>query len=138
MLIRGFLGLSRSRRNGVVVAVATTAVARILVWSLPYRHIRRLVETGHRVARDAPDRTPERIAWEVSQASRIVPSATCLVQALAAEWLIRRTGAPVELRIGVANDRERGFHAHAWLESEGRVILGANGKDGFVPFEYSA
>jgi hypothetical protein len=52
---------------------------------------------------------------------------TCLVQALTLKYL-----APeVHLRIGVNN--AKGFEAHAWVEYEGKVILGDLPDFGFVP-----
>ncbi|MSR22793.1 MAG: lasso peptide biosynthesis B2 protein [Gemmatimonadetes bacterium] len=62
---------------------------------------------------------------DVARAARVVPGATCLVQALAAEWPIRRGGAAASLRFGVAKG-DGGLDAHAWLESGGRVLLGGD------------
>lgn len=52
---------------------------------------------------------------------------TCLVQALALKYLAPET----HLRIGVAN--HQGFEAHAWIEYEGKVILGDVPHFAFVP-----
>lgn len=54
--------------------------------------------------------------------STYVPKATCLVQALAAQLLLTRHGHMADLQIGVS--QAKGFEAHAWLEFEGRVVLG--------------
>ena len=48
----------------------------------------------------------------------------CLPRALTAYVLCRQRGYPVELRLGVALDGETSFEAHAWVESEGRIVLG--------------
>jgi hypothetical protein len=79
-----------------------------------------------------PPATAERIARDVERAARLVPRATCLVQALAGVWLIARTGAPVALQVGVAFGA-RGLEAHAWLESGERVILGGDEAARFAP-----
>ena len=60
----------------------------------------------------------------VRTVSRFVPQATCLTQALAASLLIRYDGQESELKIGVAKDDRSRLIAHAWLEMDGRIILG--------------
>jgi hypothetical protein len=46
------------------------------------------------------------------------------VRALASEYVLGRLGYPCELKIGVAKGAAGEFAAHAWLESEGRVVIG--------------
>ncbi len=58
-------------------------------------------------------------------AGRNVPRATCLVRAMAGQALLARYGHPTDLRIGVLKDQsEKRVKAHAWLESQGLVLLG--------------
>ena len=66
----------------------------------------------------------QRIAWAVRAASKGVPHATCLTQALAAQVLFVRHQYAVDLRIGVAKGEAGGLEAHAWLEHGGRVVVG--------------
>jgi hypothetical protein len=61
----------------------------------------------------------------------VVPRATCLAQAIAARWLLPRTGNDVVVWIGVAAPGPD-FEAHAWVESGGDVILGGR-PDRFAP-----
>lgn len=68
---------------------------------------------------------PDQIATAVRRASRVIPAATCLPQALAARVMLARRGQASELRIGVARDAQGALQAHAWVEVEGRVIIGA-------------
>jgi hypothetical protein len=65
-----------------------------------------------------------RIAWAVSVASRYVPAATCLPQALAVRMLFKQQGYPARLYIGVAKGERGQLEAHAWVESEGRIVVG--------------
>ncbi len=62
------------------------------------------------------------LCYHVSLMSAYVPKATCLVQALAAQVLLTKHGHTADLQIGVS--QAKGFEAHAWLEFEGRVVLG--------------
>ncbi len=92
---------------------------------LPFRHVRALVTFAGRPSRP-PGSGPsiERVAAAVTIVSRYVPRATCLTQALAAELLLRRAGYPVYLRLGAARGPDERFEAHAWVECDGRVVIG--------------
>jgi hypothetical protein len=67
----------------------------------------------------------ERAAYCVELASRLYPlRATCLKKAVALYALLSRKGFDVQLVIGAARQGER-LDAHAWLEHQGQIILGA-------------
>jgi Transglutaminase-like superfamily len=68
-----------------------------------------------------------RIPWAIAAAANRFPWATCLVQALAADVLLRRAGLTCELRIGVrvSSNRSQPLEAHAWIECDGAVAIGA-------------
>lgn len=77
---------------------------------------------------------PDRIVWAVEAAGRAIPGMkNCLVQAVAAEAMLTRTGHPCELRIGAAKNRPGQLIAHAWLESAGRVLIGEFELDRYTP-----
>ena len=88
-----------------------------------------LPETGAEVSR----LSVERIGWAVALVSRWVPKATCLTQAFAAQILLTRQGYPASLRIGVAKGEGGQFEAHAWVETQGRVVLGGPQLARFTP-----
>ena len=99
------------------------AVARLATWILPFPRARRLLAPSS-TRRPNPGLTPERIHWAIGVARRLVPAATCLPQALAAEALLAMGGHPAELQIGVRKTEADGFEAHAWVESSGRIVVG--------------
>jgi hypothetical protein len=66
-----------------------------------------------------------RIIWAVETASRHIPKCACLTVALTAQVLLSRHGQKSDLRIGVVKGAEKNLEAHAWLESEGRILVGA-------------
>src|SRR3989454_5046609 len=114
-----FLRLTPADRLLLAQSVVLLGAARLGLWLLPLTVVRRLL------ARTAPTpsgalATPERIAWAVALARRVVPRASCLPQALAAEALLTRGGRRVELRIGVVTTERGRLVAHAWVESGGR------------------
>ena len=49
---------------------------------------------------------------------------SCLTQALGGHFLLSRHGYQTHLRIGVQIDDKGKLHAHAWVESDGAVIIG--------------
>jgi hypothetical protein len=101
-------------------------VARVALWLVPPRWVLRW--GGLRVQDALPaegDPTPSdrararALATAVDRASRRVPGgSTCLCQALALSWMLRRRGFRPALRIGVARRRGR-LAAHAWVEGAG-------------------
>lgn len=73
------------------------------------------------------------IAWLVETAGRYCPTGTsCLKEALVLSRLLARRGIPATLRIGVGRHADV-FAAHAWLEHDGRVILGNRDLGSYTP-----
>jgi hypothetical protein len=126
--------LPATQRRELLRALVLLWAVRLGLWMLPFDTLRRLLAAEQVVPR--PDRpaepTERRVAWAVLAASRYVPRPTCLAQALAAQALLRRQGLPSQLRIGVAR-QEDGLEAHAWLESQGRVVIGGGDLSRYVP-----
>jgi hypothetical protein len=70
----------------------------------------------------------DKVRWAIAGvAARFRGSATCLVQALAARAILRRRSIASELCFGVRVRRDSAspFQAHAWVECEGAVAIGA-------------
>jgi hypothetical protein len=110
-----------------VTTLSLVVAIRVGLWLLPLQTVRRglarIVRASPRSTLDGEARL-DRIAWAVKAASRYVPEATCLTQALAAQVLVERAGLPSRVCLGVALDQGESFRAHAWLESEGRIVVG--------------
>jgi hypothetical protein len=117
-----FRRLSPADRKLAFAAIALLAAVRIAVWLLPYQRVMRLVKNSSMRRSVHGKCTPREVAWAVRLASRYVPGATCLPQALTTYILLGRYGNPSCLRIGVAAAPK--FEAHAWVECEGNVVIG--------------
>jgi hypothetical protein len=63
-------------------------------------------------------------SWAITHASRLVPGASCLTQALSLQVLLGQRGLGSRLCIGVRKSQAKGFEAHAWVESGGRILIG--------------
>jgi hypothetical protein len=129
-MLRKFAGYSAVERRLVVKAWCTLIAVRTLLWVAPYRWIEARVMTPPAATPDAA--APAAIALAVTRASKLVPFATCLTQALAGGFLIRRAGAHAIIHFGVAKG-DTGFKAHAWLESDGRILIGGREAAAFLP-----
>jgi hypothetical protein len=131
-----FLRLPSGDRRLLVTATVLLAAIRLGLALLPYRKLRGLVDRLARVSPRhylAPPALPDRIAWAVTRASRAVPGATCLTQALAASVLLERRGHPARVRVGIGRAEGAALFAHAWVESEGRVVLGGTDLARYTP-----
>lgn len=77
--------------------------------------------------------TITQLAWLVTVAGRYSPLGTsCLKEALVLSWLMSRRGMATTLRIGVTRCHGN-LDAHAWLEHNGRIILGEADADAYAP-----
>jgi hypothetical protein len=128
--IRSFLRHPASERFLLLKALFVVAAVRVALSLLPFPHFHGLFErvrTAMGVRHDITPAPPKaQLVWAVRAASHYVPRASCLTQAAAAQLLLERYGYPSELHIGVARNGEGGqtFDAHAWLESNGTVVIG--------------
>lgn len=104
-------------------AWVTLCAMRVALWLLPWRVVSR---TPARPGRRTSVST-ERPSAAIRAASRCVPFATCLTQSLALRWMLARHGCVAILNLGVRNPLGGRLQAHAWLEVDGRVILGDPG-----------
>ena len=97
---------------------------RLALWILPFR---RTVGSELESSNAAPPTGNPALVQEtvnaITSASRLVPRATCLTQALAAKKMLARNGVNGVLKFGVKLDDAK-FEAHAWLEVDGRAVLG--------------
>lgn len=81
------------------------------------------------VTEEGDQKTARMIAWGVVACSRFVPGATCLIQALAGQYLMARHNCRSIVRIGIERDNRENMKAHAWLLSGGFVVLGGQASD---------
>lgn len=68
-------------------------------------------------------------AWAASRVgSRLLPKRPCLTQALVAQFFLWRRGDDTTtMHIGVTKGEDGNLLAHAWLEHQGRVVIGGTG-----------
>ena len=109
-----FVQLSTQDKVLFLKALLLITGFRLGLWLMPFQRVAAI--TRH--VRCEPQATvaPARIFWAVQTASRFVPRATCLVQALAARSLLTKSGFPARMRLGVTKSANGRLEAHAWTE----------------------
>lgn len=115
--------LAPDDRKLIFVALALLGVVRTALWILPFRRVVRFFQNCGRWRLQLSDYAPSQLAWAVRLASRYVPRATCLAQALTMYVLLSRRGFQGSLKIGVVSTPR--FESHAWVECDEKVIFGA-------------
>lgn len=118
-----FISLSSEERHLLIKSAVLLWAVRVGLWTLPFRIIYNNTTVKCPVSPKQAGISEELIIWAVKVASRCVPCATCLTQAMVARILLSSYGYSADLRIGVAREGDR-LTAHAWLEKEGTVIIG--------------
>jgi hypothetical protein len=126
--IHSFARRSTNEKRTLVEVTLLLGAIRIGLIVLPFKTLRRTLD---RLAGNSKSRTTidpdyqSRVVWATNSASRyVLPDKPCLTQALTVQLLLRRKGIPTQLRIGVMKDEEKNLQAHAWVESEGDVVIG--------------
>ena len=131
-----FLRLERGERRLLVRCACVLAAMRVGLCVVSLRKLHALVTRAARRRRALPAarrHSVEDIEWAIRAAARHVPGATCLPQALAAELMLTRHGHPARLRIGMAMTGNRTLEGHAWVESDGAIVLGGHDLTRYTP-----
>lgn len=108
---------------------------RLALRALPYRIVRQLLAAVGAV-RASRGVTVRQVAVAIDASVRHLPgTSSCLVRALAAQTLLQRHGHPARLHIGGAKGESGPLPAHAWVESEGEVVVGGGDIDHYARLE---
>ena len=135
-LIKKFKELNVADWSLVARAFMVVVSVRIALWTLPFKVTQVWVDRFRATTgpvRELDRHTINRTAWAVIAVSRRVPGATCLTQGMATQILLGRLGQESKLHLGVSRKNNGKFEAHAWVETQGRVINGG-GVEGFDRF----
>ena len=111
--------ISASKRIALIHALITLVVCRFF---LSLIGLNRMLPLLKRLRPNESKISTVEISWALGVWVRRIPKMTCLVQALAGQALLRRSGETSRLCIGVKTNDE--FKAHAWLLSEKDIVLG--------------
>jgi hypothetical protein len=122
-----FLRLSFTEKILLVRIWVLLAITRSGLSLLPFTTLRKvLIVLSPLIARGGEAWSEDLLVWAVGAASRFVPRATCLTQALTIQLVLKQSGRPASLHIGVNGVEGDHLDAHAWVESQGRVLFGGS------------
>jgi len=123
-----FLSLKLSASHLLVSALLLLGIVRLGLWLLPFQTLRYLLSRMTRIATEVQEinqASVDRVVWAVTVANRYMPGEVkCLARALATQVLLGQRGHQALLRIGVAKGEQGQLEAHAWVESQGRIVIG--------------
>ncbi len=124
--LRKFLALSWGDRCFLLAVALLLGGIRVGLVLLPFPWLWRILERLGRGAGASRAMAEDvgRIVGTVNVMGRYVPGVKCLERALAAKVLLSSAGHPVDLRIGVDRGQGVNLEAHAWLEDDGRIVIG--------------
>lgn len=125
---RQFLNRSPVERRLLVCALVLHVAVSVLLRCVSFGRLRRWGTrlASMRAAAGGGRAREQAVLWAAATASAILPFRhSCLPEALTARWLLLAAcGRTSVVRIGVSPVPGRPFMAHAWLESQGRAVLG--------------
>ncbi len=122
--------VGRKRWLALGRAALELGIARLRLRS---RHTHRVMNAARARPAAAPRLSPvqaqlvDEVAFAIPRVAVRLPwRADCLVQALAAERWLRRSGIAATLVIGVDKDGAAALDAHAWLQAGDRIVTGGD------------
>src|SRR5438128_5621288 len=126
--VRKFLRLPATTRRLLFLVWLRLLWTSLKLRLIPRSRVRRMLLSAPRSDARAKSKPPtvDQVCSAITIAARYVPGATCLVQALVGRDVLHGVGESAEIRLGVAKNDAAIFEAHAWLEGEGRVLLGGS------------
>lgn len=129
MTLRKLARLSGQQRRVLVYACLLLNGIRLGLWLLPFRSVRNLLDHLSDRWQGSPTSPVVSVSFIVRSlqiGTRYTPGrAKCLARALTTQVLLNRYGYAYQMHIGVAKDAANRLTAHAWIEYEGQVIVGA-------------
>ncbi len=114
------------RRIPMILEAGLTLMwARLLTWLRPFHAYRAKLSASALHGRPIDELRLAEVVWAVSRLGTLAPQIlNCLPQALTVQTMLRRRGTEGDLCFGVKITPEGQVKAHAWVEWEGRPIIG--------------
>ena len=126
-----FFSYSFAEQVSIVKAFWIVLMVRIALKLLSFQQFRQLYASILQPPSviDVPDVRIERYVWAIERVSGSL-GAVCLPQALALKYFLRKD-KKTEIVIGI--DKKSNFSAHAWVEKNGRILIGDTPQITFQP-----
>lgn len=123
-----FLKFSQSDRKLFLQAYVLMMFVRLGMLLLSFKKLQSLILKANLLrllASATPNLTAKDIAMAVNRSARFSPGEVkCLAKALTTAVLMEIYSLPYQTKIGVAKGENNNLQAHAWVESEEKIVMG--------------
>jgi hypothetical protein len=119
-----FFRLDDSDRHLLINTLILLGFVNLGLWLLPFSTLRQILERIGQPNFKASQPSVHKIIWAVNVSTNFIPGAKCLARALTCQVLMNQRGDSPQLCIGVAKDETGKLKAHAWLEHQGKIVIG--------------
>lgn len=102
-------------------------IIRLSLWVLPFSILKNLFlkKTEISVKNQPIDlKIVNIVVKAVTKCGGMIPFASCLTRAITAQILLKKLHQSSELKIGIKKSEPNKLEAHAWIEIDGRIIIG--------------
>jgi hypothetical protein len=124
-------------RRLVVEACLALVAMRVALRCVAFARLQRFTARLRSAGAARPADPPSVVAAVDAAARRVARRHGCLAKALAAQLLLARRGRASTIRFGVRHGPAGEFAAHAWLECDGAVLVGADELETYAPLRAS-
>ena len=132
-LVRNRAALTATDWQLLIAAALAQVAAAAALRVMPLTTLQTRAARFRRLAQAAMRGSEDRVIWAVQVTGRrLAGLSTCLVRALVVDLVLDSPGRPLCLTIGVRRTADGALDAHAWVEREGRVLIGTT-SDTYVP-----
>jgi hypothetical protein len=126
--LANFLRVSNSERWMLIKVTCLLGATWVALRIFPFQRVYRWMASASQPGNKRGDKNildVGQVCIAVNKAGRYFLGAdSCFPQALAGEMLLKRNGYQANLRIGVIKHDDGSLRAHAWVESNGVVVIG--------------
>jgi hypothetical protein len=126
--IAKLIHLDSSKRQLLISTFALLALVKLGLSIMSFKTLHRfmLKISYSQLKNQMPEQISlENIIWALNMSTHYIPGgAKCLARALTCRVFMSRYNYTSQLYIGVAKGEDEGLKAHAWIESQGQVVVG--------------
>jgi hypothetical protein len=126
--IKKFAALQFPEKKLFLEALFFQLIVGALLKIIPFRKIPGLFPNPSHQFASATTIIQEKIKTAIVSTQHISPwKNKCLVQSLAARWMLSRRKIPSQLSLGIAINQDKKMIAHAWLKTSDIEVVNKNG-----------
>ncbi|WP_036477735.1 lasso peptide biosynthesis B2 protein [Myxosarcina sp. GI1] len=126
--VLNFIDLTGKERRLLIDTFVLLGLIRLGLWLLPYGTLSYLLDKVRQQFfnyQKVSHIELDKILWAIDLCSRYwFREVKCLAKALTTQTLMSSYGYCSQLQIGVAKNRSGNLEAHAWIENEGKIVIG--------------